>query len=219
MTAFPPAIPPRVSPYVFLRALGSQIAATDLLAPTPFASAEWGLKHAVPPFEGPAELSSARSLGCTLHPRDTGLAPQCWWPRPSPTLLTPWLSLGQPAQSWAPLPVEIITGSPERRRQYAEAHTTMPRALGSQFLLFHLRMLHLEPHQAFPIVPPKISAIFSTMAVASSSSVALCLRRFRFSPRQLSHVHHLEQVSWILNNHASCLSPPGAWDMFIARWP
>ncbi|EIE24273.1 hypothetical protein COCSUDRAFT_62779 [Coccomyxa subellipsoidea C-169] len=45
-----------------------QIAATELLAPSPFASAEWGLKHAVPPVEGPAELSSARSLGSPSTP-------------------------------------------------------------------------------------------------------------------------------------------------------
>ena len=103
-----------VTLYVFLRALGSQIALTELLAPSPTASGGWGLKHAVPPVDGPAELSSARSLGCTPHPRDTGLAPQCWWPRPPPTvlgLLTPWVSLGRAAQSWAPLPVEIKAGA------------------------------------------------------------------------------------------------------------
>ena len=46
------------------------------------------------------------------------------------------------------------------------------------------------------------------IAVASSSSVALCLRKFRLPPRQLSHVHHFERVSRILNTHASCQSPP-----------
>ena len=43
------------------------------------------------------------------------------------------------------------------------------------------------------------------MAVASSSSVALYLRKLRLRPRQLSHVHHLARVSRILKY--SCLLP------------
>lgn len=171
MTVFLSAAPPRalpgLSPSVYFpRALGSQIAATELPAPSPFASAEWGLKHAVPPVEGPAELSLARSPGCPFHPRDTGLATQCWWPRPPPivlALLKPWVSLGRAAQSWALLPVELKTGAPECRRQLTEDHFTFPRAPGCQFSLFHRSMLH----PASQIGPPSFPAILPSMALVS----------------------------------------------------
>ena len=81
---------------VFLIALGSKIAAKELLAPSPFASAEWGLDQAC----GTTGRGTRRAQLCTsprVHP-----PPPRHWPRPPPTvlgLLTPWVSLGRAAQS------------------------------------------------------------------------------------------------------------------------
>ena len=49
-----------------------------------FASAEWGLSHAVPPVGSPREHSRAWPLGI-LSLRSTGLATQFLWPCPPQT--------------------------------------------------------------------------------------------------------------------------------------
>ncbi len=106
------------APALEQRALESQIAATEFLAPSPFASAEWGLKHAVLPssaLHGPRGASNPGTLASP--PSVSDLAPH----QP----LTLWVSLGRAAQSWAPWNTS--------RRQITEAHFTLLRALGCQF--------------------------------------------------------------------------------------
>ena len=79
----------------------------------------------VSPGRGTRRACPARPQRCLLHPWGTGLATQCRWLAPPPDVtapLTPWVSLGRPETSCAPLPVEYSTGVPERRCQHTEDH-------------------------------------------------------------------------------------------------
>ncbi len=148
----PRALPGFSSCVLFPIDLGSQIASTELLAPSPFASAKWGLKHPVPRVEGPDEAGPA------LAPSTLGTLASLGWPRPVLALLTPCVSFGRAAQAWASTCgfQDRSAGAPSPAE---ETISPWPRPLGCQFLLFHLSMLCLQPHQALQVVPASFAAI------------------------------------------------------------
>lgn len=89
----------------------------------------------VSPGRGTRRACPARPQRCLLHPWGTGLATQCRWLAPPPDVsapLTPWVSLGRPETSCAPLPVEYSTEC--RSGDASIQKTTLPRALGCQLL-------------------------------------------------------------------------------------
>jgi hypothetical protein len=103
-----------------------------LLLRQPFASAEWGLSHAHPPVEGPAEPGPARPRRCLLHPWGTGLATQCRWLRPTTGRVCTAHPFGYPSAGrircapryqWSTIPE---SGDASLQK------TTLPRALGCQ---------------------------------------------------------------------------------------
>jgi len=104
------------------------------------------------PGRGTRRACPARPQRCLLHPWGTGLATQCRWLAPPPDVsapLTPWVSLGRPETSCAPLPVEYSTEC--RSGDASIQKTTLPRALGCQ-------LLSSDPTDV--LVPPDVSQLF-----------------------------------------------------------